>query len=183
MDLTIIIATFGDPTWTVLANRTAVPSTMAQPDCRIIVEHGETLARARNAGAAKASTRWLVFLDADDTIDPGYAQAILDGTGDLRVPTLYEGGELNWGLNGREMEQVNRCPIGTGIERERFMDCGGFPEFRAWEDWALFLRAHRRGAVIGSASGAVYRAAVRPDSRNRTVRDARALHAEIRAWA
>ena len=177
-----MIATFGDPVWTVLANRTAVPSAMAQPDCRIIVEHGETLAAARNAGAAKASTRWLVFLDADDRLDPGYAQAILDGTGDLRVPTLYEGRE-RVDLDGRDMEQVNRCPIGTGIERQRFLDCGGFPEFPAWEDWALFLRAHRRGAMIGAAPGAVYRAAVRPDSRNRTVRDARALHADIRAWA
>lgn len=176
-----MIATFGDPAWQTLASRTAVPSAAVQ-GCPVLIEHGETLAAARNAGAAEASTSWLVFLDADDTIDPGYAEAILDGWGDLRPPTLYEGAGLV-DLDRRDIEHTNRCPIGTGIERERFLDCGGFPPFRAWEDWALYLRAVRRGAEIGAAPGAVYRAAVRPDSRNRTVYGARSLHAKIRAWA
>ena len=181
MDLTIIVATFGDPAWETFANRTAVPSAAVQ-GCPVLIEHGETLADARNAGALKATTTWLVHLDADDRLDPGYAEAILDGWGDLRPPTLYEGRDVVH-LEDRGMERLNRCPVGTGIERERLLDCGGWPDFRAWEDWALFLRAHRRGAEIGAAPGAVYRAAVRPDSRNRTIRDARGLHAEIRAWA
>jgi glycosyltransferase involved in cell wall biosynthesis len=181
MGLTFIVATFGDPAWLTLANDRAIPSVAGQ-GFPVLIEHGETLAGARNRAAERAETEWLVFLDADDTVNAGYGDAILGGTGDLRPPALFEG-DTEVHLDLRDMEWLNRCPIGTGIRREVFLDCGGFPDFDAWEDWALFLRAYRRGAVIGEAPGAVYRATVRPDSRNRTVRDGVLLHRRIRAWA
>lgn len=184
--VSIVVATYGSPEWSALAYQRAIPSAMEQ-GCQVVIEHGDTLAGARNHAAAQASGDWLVFLDADDELAPGYVDAMLAGWGGLRVPTLVEvspdGREDVVITYRRNMERLNCCPIGTAIRRDVFFGCGGFPDFPAWEDWALFLRAYRRGEGIGYVPRAVYRAHVNPDSRNRTVDDPRGLHAEIRAWA
>jgi cellulose synthase/poly-beta-1,6-N-acetylglucosamine synthase-like glycosyltransferase len=75
------------------------------------------------------------------------------------------------------------CVIGTAIRLSLFRQLGGFWEWPAWEDWALFLAAHRRGAVLTHVPEAVYYATVRADGRNSTVDNPRRLHAQIRAAA
>ena len=187
MGVTVIVATFGSSVWQQLALERAIPSAMAQ-DCEVIVTHERTLAEARNRGVELASGEWLVHLDADDRLDEGYAQAILDGTGDLRVAPLVEKcGPLRQPvrLDHRDIERVNPCHVGTGIRREMLLDCGGWPEFRAWEDWALFLRAFRRGAVVEFLPDDVpcYVSHSRPEGRNANVAEPWQLHRQIRAWA
>ena len=182
MDVTVCIATFGDPAWSDLAIRTALPSALWQAESPpVVMVHGETLAAARNAAAAQAETEWLIFLDADDQLAPGYIAAMSAASGDLRVPRLDLGG-IEVDLTGRDIEHTNPCPVGTAIRKAMLADCGGWPEFKAWEDWALFLRASRRGAVIEHTQ-ALYLAASNPDGRNSTVFSPRSLHKEIRAWA
>ena len=182
MDVTVCIATFGDPAWSDRAIATALPSALWQEqDPPVVMVHGETLAAARNAAAAQADTEWLIFLDADDQLAPGYITAMAAADGDLRVPRLLLG-DAEVDLTGRDIEQTNPCPVGTAIRKEMLLDCGGWPDFDAWEDWALFLRAHRRGAAIVHTD-AVYRAAHEQTGRNSTVRQPRRLHREIRAWA
>ena len=48
MDLTVIIATFGEDSWRHLARERAFPSAQVEAD-EVLLVHGETLAEARNA--------------------------------------------------------------------------------------------------------------------------------------
>ena len=182
MDVTVCIATFGDRAWSDLAIATALPSALWQEqDPPVAMTHGATLAEARNAAAAQADTEWLIFLDADDQLAPGYITAMAAADGDLRVPRLFLG-DAEVDLTTRDIERTNPCPVGTAIRKDMLTDCGGWPAWPAWEDWALFLRAARRGASIVHTD-AVYRAAANPSGRNSTVANPRGLHEEIRAWA
>jgi glycosyltransferase involved in cell wall biosynthesis len=182
VDVTICIATYGDPAWSQLATLTALPSALWQAENPpVVMTHGATLAAARNDAAAKADTEWLIYCDADDQLAPGYIAATAAADGDLRAPRLFLGDD-EVGLTARDIEHLNPCPVGTAIRKQMLFDCGGWPEFRAWEDWALFLRAYRRGATIAHTD-AVYRAGVNPAGRNSTIRAPRRLHREIRAWA
>lgn len=184
MDVTTIVATFGNQrVWVPLAEKAAASVDHGE----VIRYHGKTLADARNTAARRATTEWLCFLDADDSLAPGYMEAMENATGDLRAPaiSLVTGQSVTAPvtLEDRDIEELNPCVIGTLIRRELFMDLGGFKEWRAWEDWCLFLRAYRSGAIIEHIPNAVYRITVRPGSRNNTVKDGKRLHAQIKAEA
>ena len=185
--VTVVIATFGSPSWAALAVEHALPSALEQ-GCQVIVEHGQSLSDARNHAAAQATGEWLVFLDADDRLEPGYTDSVLDGSGDLRVSPLVEvdgGARRRVRLARRDIECMNPCHVGTAIRRDMFHACGGFPDFPAWEDWALFLRAVRRGATVEHlpADRPAYVATVRSGSMNRREFERAELHRAIRAWA
>lgn len=175
----MVVATFGSREWERCGGDTA--------DAHDALHvHGRTLSGARNAAAEITSSEWLVFLDADDTLAPGYLEAMAAADGDLRAPRL----ELHYrdrvdrpDLTARDIERSNPCCIGTAIRRALLLSCGGFPDFPGWEDWALFLRATRRGASLTHVPGAVYRQRMRPGSRNQTVPDAARLYRDIREWA
>lgn len=183
---TVIIATYGDESWAQMAAGDAMTSCVDQ-GVDVILSHEGTLAEARNRGAARARTEWLIFLDADDRLAPGYVSALMAAEGDLRAPAVSWVTEHDATpprcLDDRNIEHLNPCVVGTAIRAQMFRDCGGFEEWPAWEDWALFLRAHRRGASIVHVPDAIYLATVRPGSRNQSVRDARRLHAQIKAAA
>ncbi len=179
MDVTTIVATYGAEEWASLGESTA-------EEHGAVHVHGPTLATARNQAAQRATTEWLVYVDADDELGDGYLDAMILGTGDLRAPVLelhYPNSVVRPDLTVRDIERTNPCCIGTAIRRDMLLACGGFPEFPAWEDWALFLRAHRRGASISHVPDAVYKAKVRPGSRNQSVPDAADLYRTIRLWA
>lgn len=187
--VTIVIATFGDDRWQRLAMSRAFPSAAAQ-GCDVLTSHGPSLHVARNRGAADAAkAEWLVFLDADDELAPGYVDALLAAGGDLRAPAVqyvHKDGTADEPvlLDDRDIERMNPCVIGTMIRRNVFLRLGGFQDWPAWEDWDLFLRAVRRErAVIEHVPEAVYRAHVSTDSRNHTVPDPRGLMRRIKASA
>ncbi len=175
----MIVATYGADEWAVLGESTAEAH-------GAIHVHGPTLATARNQAAERAATDWLVYLDADDSLADGYLDAMALAYGDLRAPVLelrYPDKVVRPDLTGRDIERTNPCCIGTAIRRDMLLDCGGFPDFPAWEDWALFLRAARRGATITHVPDAIYQATVRSGSRNQSVPDAAHLYQSIRLWA
>lgn len=78
MDVSVVVATYGDDLWRRWAASVAVPSAEAQTvkPREIIQTHGATLHEARNVGAVEADGEWLCFLDADDELDPGYIEAM-----------------------------------------------------------------------------------------------------------
>lgn len=171
MDATIIIGIFGDSKyWMHRAEMNAVPSAERQGR-RVIVSYSDTLAKARNSGAAKAETEWLIFLDADDELKLGYVDALMAGNGDLRAPAVQ------WIKDGvpsepetldtRDIETMNPCVIGTAIRKSMFDKIGGFQEWEAWEDYALFLKAYRQGAEIVHHPQAVYKVYDSANSRNK----------------
>ena len=179
MDVTVIVATYGDPSWQQLAERAAAS---AEAQAREVISvHGATLAAARNEGARMAGGDWLCFLDADDELEAGYLDAMAAGSADLRGPSV------RYILEGREpqeprvprvaghrhdctapcLEYGNFLVIGTVVRAELVHQVGGFEEFTWSEDWALWARCYRAGASIETIPEAVYRAHVRWDSRNR----------------
>jgi GT2 family glycosyltransferase len=152
VNVSILIGTFGDSAWRDLAWSHAYPSAIDQGAAEVRVLHLEdgTLAEARNQLAENANGDWLCFLDADDALDDGYVDAMVDAVTDQR----------RWGRNEGEVPEysdplalyvpavqavrdgrcvgptmipnqggwpeVNECVIGTLIPRALFLDVGGF---------------------------------------------------------
>lgn len=184
MDIAIVVATFGADVWAEEAHRIAVPSAMAAGPDELVVIHGEALHQARNDGAAQTSAEWLLFLDADDELEPGYLDAMRASSGDLRAPHVRyvhpsRPVPAPLDLSGRDMANLNPCAIGTLVRREMFYDAGQFWRERAWEDWSLFRRCWLLGATIEHVPGAVYRVNENPDGRNSTIDRPHALHRDI----
>lgn len=169
MTVSIIIGTYGSSEWIQLAQERAIPSAEAQ-GVEVVHAHAETLSEARNQGVLQTSGNWLIFLDADDELAPGYVEAILRGSADLRSPAIQyiypdriEEPKL---LAPKNLRRGNYLPIGTAIHREMFWKAGGFLEYPAWEDWDLVVRCFLRGATIEQLPEAVYRAYWSPNGRN-----------------
>lgn len=174
--VSIVIPTFGDlDVWGHLADK-AVESARNQTvkPAQIIRAHEDTLAAARNVGARKATSEWLIFLDADDELDRHYVAHMLaarDGLDVIQPSTLgvYPDGTVDDRpvlIPKRDLAQANYLVIGSMVRWRFFHTVGGFQEFAAAEDWAFFLACYCAGARIGAAPKAIYRVHVRPQSRN-----------------
>jgi glycosyltransferase involved in cell wall biosynthesis len=179
--VTIVVATFGDPSYQQMAETVAVPSARAT-GCPVVAVHGDSIHGARNAGLAAAETEWVIYLDSDDELEPGYVDAMLAGRGDVRVPRVRyvtEGEpvpdprmpKVVGPRHRRHVECTQSClvdgnwiVIGAMARTQLLRDIGGWRDL-GWEDWDLWLRCHLAGAVITPAPGAVYRANRRPGSR------------------
>lgn len=191
MNVTVVIATFGDARWAELANARALPSALLQradaPDTEVLLEHSDSLCAARNAGARKAAGEWLCFLDADDELAAGYLAAMARAV----EAKGYAGGRVADGCigaclfvpavqyvergipqraqvlnDGRPLRDINRAVIGTLIHAALFHQVGGFANWPIYEDWDLWLRCERAGAELVDVPDAVYRAHRSGGSRN-----------------
>lgn len=179
MDVTVAVATYGDQGWIDLATRRAVPSALAQ-DASVVHVHGDTLHDARNAALAKVETEWVVFLDADDELSPGYVDAMAAGTADLRAPAVsyVHRGRADLARLPRVAGHQHVCTagclaygnwlvIGSAVRTDMVRRVGGWRDFPWSEDWDLWVRCWQAGASVEAVPDAVYRAYVRHDSRNR----------------
>lgn len=182
----VVIGTYGDlETWKPLAER-AQASVRAQSYSPIVGvwDHDSiSLQHARNRGAHSANTDWLIFLDADDELDPNYVTEMLtiayeydiiqpstlgvyeDGTEDDKPVLIPE----------KPLGVANYLVIGSMVRASKFWEVGGFRDLPALEDWDLFRRMFFAGGKIGKAPKAIYRVHVRPDSRNTNL----ALHGQV----
>lgn len=165
--IAIVIASYGDLSWGTLATKRAFASTRDQSMDEVILDHYEdlSLGAARNAAAERTRCDWLCFLDADDELEEGYIEAmravlppdhrtllapmvrIVPGTKAPIFPNRHV-----------PVTELNHCVIGTLVPRSLFRAVGGFGEEKLYEDWALWLRCLRAGAIIQYVEGAVYRA-------------------------
>lgn len=180
MDVTIVIATYGDHGWLQLAAGRAAASAFAL-DVPVIVVHGHSLHDARNAGLAQVRTEHVVFLDADDELDAGYLEAMATGTADLRAPAVQyvrPGGRAHAAYVPRVAGHEHDCTagclrdgnwlvVGTLCPTQLLRDVGGWRNYDVYEDWDLFQRCWQSGATVEAIPAAVYVAHVRVDSRNR----------------
>lgn len=194
MDLTVAVATYdgtppprGYTSWTQLAEARAIPSAEAL-GVKVVHAHADTLHDARNAAVALVETEWMIHLDADDELEPGYTTAMAAGTADLRAPAVRY---VQPGATGRPaglphvaghhhdctvdcLPFGNWLVIGTLVRPDLVRQVGGWRDFTWSEDWDLWVRCWQAGATIEAIPTAVYRAFVRPESRNRAAkRDAR----------
>jgi len=172
MDLTVIIATYGDDTWRYMAEQDACPSAKSEAD-EVILVHGATLAQARNAGARKAKTEWIAYLDADDELEPGFREAIAAGKGDVRVPAFRQCNPSRWPqlVTPRpcDLTTENYVIIGSVHRRSLALEIGGFLEWPVNEDWCYWQRCWKAGAEFVVHPEAVYKVNARMGSRNRTM--------------
>jgi glycosyltransferase involved in cell wall biosynthesis len=191
---TIVVASFGGRPWLDLSVERATRSAFEQ-DVPVIVVHGLTLHGARNAGLAQVDTEYVVFLDADDALEPGYVKALSTGAADLRAPAVryvQPNGRAHapyvpkvaghqHACTGDCLPDGNWLVIGTMVRTQLLRDVGGFEPFTWSEDWAAWARCWKAGGTIEAIPAAVYRAFVRPDSRNRgaTRAEKDAAHWEI----
>lgn len=182
MDVTIGVATFGDQRWQTLAERRALPSAR-QFGVPVIYHHGASLDGARNAILDQATTEHLIYLDADDELEPAYLAAMATGTCDLRAPAvryIMPDGRPNRPMVPKVSGHSHACTgdclpygnwlvIGTCAKTQLLRDVGGWHPFDWSEDWALWARCWQAGASVEAIPWAIYRAHVRPRSRNRSV--------------
>jgi hypothetical protein len=179
--VSVVVATYGDHSvWGPMAER-AIASAKSQTvtDMEVISCHADSLHEARNAAAMKAWGKYLIFLDADDTLDRNYVKNMLDAAHGAAGPTLFQPSTLGVREDGVEdTEPVlirpadslltrNHMVIGTMLERRLFMSVGGFRDFQMYEDWDLWLRCWIYGGARWTAvPEAIYRVLVREGSRN-----------------
>jgi glycosyltransferase involved in cell wall biosynthesis len=175
--ISVVIATYGAEEWMVMAEERALPSAVAQDTCEVRISdspHG-TRASSLNIAAAGTTGDWLIFLDADDELAPGYVGAMrraLEQHPDGKVLFTPAVQQVRKGRPGNpfffpecSLETGNWLVIGTMISRALFNEVGGFHEHpHGLEDWNFFARCVRAGANIVKVKDAVYRAFVNPQS-------------------
>jgi glycosyltransferase involved in cell wall biosynthesis len=192
VNVSVIVASYGDHRWRDLALERAVASVADQPAAEIIAYHDDaaTLAEVRNTAAAGASGDWLCFLDADDRLGTGYLDAMSAAVTlrsrdrDPIFPTTDDGAAYSALLVpavqyvdaagrcqgkpeipswGRPLRELNCAVIGTLVPRALFEQVGGFHDWPLYEDWELWLRCQQAGARLVPVPDAVYCAHVAGD--------------------
>jgi len=190
MKVSAIIASFGAHKWGHLARTRALPSVEGQGFHEVICRHeeGATLAQVRNACAEEATGDYLLYVDADDSLDAGFLRSITssymeNGEPDncLFTPAVqYVRGNTRKGT-ARIWPEVdihdgNWMIIGTAVPRRTFLEVGGFREYGWSEDWATWALCMEAGSVPVKVPDAVYLAYISQNSRNRGKSRATMLH-------
>lgn len=132
---------------------------------QVIVSEGNTLAAARNEGARVASRERLVFLDADDTISPDFAEKAIEPEDVLQPLTNDESGRIGYIPPRDSLLDGNHLIVGCPVKKDVFMSVGGFDEWPIYEDWALWLKIQDANGSFGKTTG-IYNINYRNDSRN-----------------
>jgi glycosyltransferase involved in cell wall biosynthesis len=134
----------------------------------LTAEHNAGPSAARHAGIEAADSELIALLDADDVWFPDHLEAML-ATHAATDDGLASADTLIW-IPGRAVssrplshgaplpapdDQLawllddNRLSISSMFSRARYDAVGGFrPEFRGTEDWDLWIRMVRAGAVV-----------------------------------
>lgn len=167
--ISILVATYGEDHWREMALTRAFASAMKQDgDYEVVIEHQRKgdVATSRNRAAKKAAGEWLLFLDADDELAPGFIQhmerAIKRRDGNLLLTP-----RISYVVRGRHkpprfwpvcsLKTGNWLIIGTLVPKNTFMEVGGFRPFpHGLEDWNFWSRCVRSGATIKKVPPAVY---------------------------
>jgi len=183
MKCSIIIATYGDDSWEKLALERAAPSTEGQGAHEVLLGHDPdgTIASCRNDLAAQAEGDWLLFLDADDEIAPGFLAAMKRAIQQERrtrdVPLLLTPA-VSYIRSGKraaamfhpvgDLRNDNFLVVGTLVERDLFHKVGGFSDYpHGFEDWSLWAKCWKEGAEVVQVQRALYIAHWNPNSKHK----------------
>lgn len=196
----IVVGTFGDESWRDLAVQRALPSaeaaaTKSKYKASVVNVHAPTLGLARNfGGLGDDSSGWLIFLDADDTLDENYVEAMgdricsLPNDGYIVQPstcTVRKGVRVDKPSLIPPKQSIldgNHCVIGSAIHVDMFMAAGMFKEEPFWEDWTLWIRSWLEGAEFATCPEAIYEVWPTDNSRNKVSdMEARAMFKKVRA--
>lgn len=178
--VTVAVCTYGDQEWIDLAERAVASAHGQAPTVHV---HAGTLHDARNQALSQVNTTHIVYLDADDELEPGYIAAVAAGSADIRAPAVRYRREGAHHCNrepyvpkvaGHAHDCVAECLqdgnwiiVGAWAPVELLRRVGGWRDWPMYEDWCLWQRCWLAGATVEAVPAAVYRATVRPASRNR----------------
>lgn len=195
--ISIVITTYGGDHWREIARQRAVPSTEDQGAYEVIVHHepGMRIGPARNAAAKRATGEWLLFLDADDELEPEYVHAMIDAicSEERPEPALLQP-SVRYVRNRRsippflipeeDLRYENYLVVGTVLRRKLFQSVGGFGDYpHGFEDWSLWAKCWKAGAKVFPVPRAIYKAHINPQSEHhklwRNRREQLRLHLEI----
>jgi glycosyltransferase involved in cell wall biosynthesis/GT2 family glycosyltransferase len=156
---------------------------------RVLRQPNSGLSAARNAGLAAALARWVVPLDADDTLEPSFLESCLAAaaadpgltfvTSLVRyfydTPDEPHGGWVPLGIDRDLLAFTNCAATCTAlIDRQAVLDAGGYdPWLTSYEDWDLWCRLAARGARGTVIPEFLIHYRCRPDSMVRTEGKAR----------
>ncbi len=126
---------------------------------RVVHQENKGLPAARNAGAALADSEYLVFLDADDYLEPTFVRELagaIEHAGDdvshayCRERLTEHGRDAVWRVPDWDpllLLITNLHPVTALVRRDRFEAVGGFDETmtRGYEDWEFWIRLSGRG--------------------------------------
>jgi hypothetical protein len=139
-----------------------------------IRQENRGLNSARNTGAAAATGSMLLFLDADDMLDPDYlaktVPLMTDGVGMVSTDMQYFGlsGNRIPTANTLEQQRVsNQMPYCALIRKKAFEQAGGYsmnPDIWAYGDWDLSLDILKRGWKCAPLHEPLFKYRMRPDS-------------------
>jgi peptidoglycan/xylan/chitin deacetylase (PgdA/CDA1 family)/2-polyprenyl-3-methyl-5-hydroxy-6-metoxy-1,4-benzoquinol methylase len=155
----------------------------AQRDQRIhleVVDH-RGLSAARNRGISHSSSDWVMFLDADDTLDPLHLQIMAEATlAGSNADILYCGWRLirkngvvetvrpPLDLSDGFDVTARQCPFvihAAPVRRTALVSAGGFdPNLYVAEDWDLWQRLARSGSRFEPVVGLSASYRLRDDS-------------------
>jgi glycogen synthase len=169
---------------------------------RIVTQANSGLGAARNMGISHARGRYVVPLDADDTIAPEFVERCLQALErdpelayatswveyidpDGRTASDADGGYVPLGNWSELIERNNVGGTCTAVIRRRFFE-EGFAystDLTSYEDWLLYLELHRAGHFGAVIPERLIRYRVRDKSMMRTVGAPRLarLYDELRA--
>jgi glycosyltransferase involved in cell wall biosynthesis len=171
VNVSVLVATYGDPEWGAMARNRAVPSARLQRAHEVNTAHyiDGTIASARNALASWASGDWLCFLDADDELAPGYIEAMsvavhqnLMDPMKLYTPAVRHVKKGRPGApfffdRGISLREDNWLVVGTLVHKDLFFEVGGFGDYpHGFEDFSLWSKCFRAGAQVIKVPDAVY---------------------------
>jgi glycosyltransferase involved in cell wall biosynthesis len=130
-----------------------------EPRIRLLLQQNQGVIAARNNGLVQAATEWVIFLDADDALEPRYVERTLEAAhsvGGQAVAFIYTDARLVGASQGvLRSRRFSRTLLLLGnyiyntclLRRAALTEVGGYdPAFsRSHEDWDLFLRLVERG--------------------------------------
>jgi GT2 family glycosyltransferase len=174
--VSVIIPVYGDlEKWTPLSIRAfqSANNQTVKAD-RVIISTGTNITECRNIGLHEQS-EFLIFLDADDVLQPNYIEEMLKGSGDIRVPAVHRHYEN--GLIDTDQKWYQPKPLMTGnyivvsamLRTSLFKQLNGFNDYESLEDWDLWLRAEELGAKFEQCPNAILNVSKRPQSRNSNI--------------
>lgn len=179
--VTVIIPVYGDlEKWTPLAVKAYQSATHQTIKAeKVIISTGNNITECRNT-ALQCDTEFIIFLDADDTLNPDYIEKMLAGIADVRVPSVYRYKDHPYPHNlipDKDQSWYNPVPlmhrnyivVSAMIRTSLFKQLGGFHDYESLEDWDLWLRAEEAGATFEQIPDAVLHVNKRNGSRNSNV--------------
>ena len=141
----------------------------------VVDQENAGLSAARNRGFAAARGRYVLPLDADNRLRPGFAEeAIRRLDAEPEVGVVY-GDRVEFGVRSGTVlvpdfdldlllagNYVDACAV---VRKETWAACGGYDlESWAWEDWELWMSVAERGWRFLHLPGVAFDYRVRPRS-------------------